>query len=104
MALNDPATKLANKISDIVESKINKKTKKSSVIKTGKVVRIDSEGMPWVSISGSEQETPANGELLSSVKIGDSVSINIENGKCNILGNMDDQSAPTRLRMSPIRR
>lgn len=92
MALNDPATKLANKISDIVESKINKKTKKSSVIKTGKVVRIDSEGMPWVSISGSEQETPANGELLSSVKIGDSVSINIENGKCNILGNMDDPS------------
>ena len=31
MALNDPATKLANKISDIVESKINKKTKKSSI-------------------------------------------------------------------------
>lgn len=92
MALNDPATKLANKISDIVESKINKKTKKSSVIKTGKVVRIDSEGIPWVSISGSEQETPVNGELLSSVKIGDSVSINIENGKCNILGNMDDPS------------
>ncbi len=92
MALNDPATKLANKISDIVESKINKKTKKSSVIKTGKVVRIDSEGTPWVSISGSEQETPVNGELLSSVKIGDSVSINIENGKCNILGNMDDPS------------
>lgn len=92
MALNDPATKLANKISDIVESKINKKTKKSSVIKTGKVIRIDSEGTPWVSISGSEQETPVNGELLSSVKIGDSVSINIENGKCNILGNMDDPS------------
>lgn len=92
MAINDPANKLAEKINDIVDSKIRKKTKKSPVIKSGKVVKIDENGMPWVSVSGSDEATPVNGEALANVKPGDLVSVNIENGKCNILGNPDDPS------------
>lgn len=92
MAINDPANKLAEKINDLVDSKIRKKAKKSPVIKSGKVVKIDENGMPWVSVSGSNQATPVNGEALANVKPGDLVSVNIENGKCNILGNSDDPS------------
>jgi len=92
MAVNDPATKLANKISDIMDSKIRKRTKKASLIKSAKVVKVDTDGMPWVSISGSDQETPVNGEILANAKVGDFVSVSIENGKCNILGNVDDPS------------
>lgn len=92
MAINDPASKLAKKINNLVDLKIRKKAKKSPVIKSGKVVKIDPDGTPWVSVSGSNEATPVNGEVLANIKLGDQVSINIENGKCNILGNPGDPS------------
>ena len=56
------------------------------------VSRVDNEGVVWVHLAGSEQETPT--ALSSSeIKIGDAVNVEWRNNKLYIAGNTSNPSA-----------
>ena len=56
------------------------------------VTRIDDEGVVWVSIAGSDTETPTQA-TSSEIKRGDSVTVQWRNNKLYIAGNYTDPSA-----------
>ncbi len=56
------------------------------------VTRIDDEGVVWVSIAGSDTETPTEA-TSSEIKRGDAVTVEWRNNKLYIAGNYSDPSA-----------
>lgn len=70
------------------------KTSQTKPTKVGpaRVTRIESDGSVWVRLPGSNADTPVNGQLLSTSRVGDTVSVRIENGRLSLVGNA---SAPS---------
>ena len=56
------------------------------------VSRVDSEGVAWVNLAGSEKETPT-ASTSADVKAGDVVTVQWRNNKLYIAGNYSDPSA-----------
>lgn len=56
------------------------------------VSRVDSEGVVWVNLAGSEKETPT-ASTAADVKAGDVVTVQWRNNKLYIAGNYSDPSA-----------
>lgn len=56
------------------------------------VTKIDNEGVVWVSVAGSDIETPT-AEIAAEVKRGDSVNVEWRNNKLYIAGNYSNPSA-----------
>ena len=80
-----------NLIDEIVSSVKTDKTEKSHT-HSAIVSRIDDEGVVWVTIAGSEIETPT-AETSAEVKKGDRVNVDWRNNKLYISGNVSNPSA-----------
>lgn len=57
-----------------------------------RVTRVDEDGMPWVAIAGSDEETPANGSVISEANVGQQVRVSVQGGKLSIVGNATSPS------------
>lgn len=67
-------------------------TKKRNTIHQAEVTRIDNEGRVWVSVAGSDQETPTEA-AASEVSRGDAVNVEWRNNKLYIAGNYSNPAA-----------
>lgn len=57
-----------------------------------RVARVDEDGVPWVAVAGSDEETPANGSVLSEASVGQLVRVSVQGGKLSIVGNASSPS------------
>ena len=57
-----------------------------------RVTRVDEDGVPWVAIAGSDEETPANGSVTSEAQVGQTVRVSVQGGKLSIVGNSTSPS------------
>lgn len=80
-------------ISDFISSLKADETTKNAVHQ-GIVSRVDKEGVVWVTLAGSEKETPTE-STATEVKKGDSVNVEWRNNKLYIQGNYSNPSAGT---------
>lgn len=80
-----------NLIDEIVSAVKNDKPEKNHT-HSAVVSRIDDEGVVWVTIAGSEIETPT-AETSAEVKKGDRVNVDWRNNKLYISGNVSNPSA-----------
>lgn len=69
--------------SDLLHNDDGKRTKTTPA----KVTRVDNSGTVWVALPGGVEETPINGMSTSAVAPGDTVQVDIENGRANLVGN-----------------
>lgn len=60
----------------------------------GQVVRVDSDGTPWVHIFGGAKETPIRNSYITA-KEGDLVNVNIAGGSASITGSSSSPAAST---------
>lgn len=66
------------------------KDKAASDTGTARVTRVDGDGTAWVSIPGSDGETPVNGTSVANVSPGDVVTYRIGDGRLAVTGSVSD--------------
>lgn len=74
--------------SDLLHNDDGKRTRTTPA----KVTRVDNSGTVWVALPGGVEETPINGMSTSEVSAGDTVKVEIENGRANLIGNATSPS------------
>lgn len=80
-----------NVVEELIKS-IQQEPKKQSRAVAAVVARVDGEGVVWVRLAGSEQETPT-ASVSAEVKPGDVVTVEWRNKKLYIAGNYSNPSA-----------
>ncbi|MBQ9005957.1 MAG: hypothetical protein IJ092_06255, partial [Atopobiaceae bacterium] len=85
------ANGLAKSIREYVDAKLEKALRSQTVKRMAEVTRVSDDGTVWVSYPGGETESPAS--TLSSVREGDTVSVEISRGRATVTGNLSDPSA-----------
>lgn len=66
---------------------IGKPAKGTSNTGTASFVRTDENGVGWVRLPGADTDTPINGNLVTDMKPGDTVSYRIDGGRLSVMGN-----------------
>lgn len=80
-----------NLIADFVES-LKTEEPKQTASRTATVTRVDKDGTVWVSVAGSDRETPT-ASTASEVKRGDTVTVEWRNNRLHVSGNQTDPAA-----------
>lgn len=59
------------------------------------VTKVDGEGVAWVTVAGSDAETPVNGGSVSALGVGQTVRVRVEGGRLWVLGSSSSPSVGT---------
>lgn len=71
---------------------VGRPAKGTSNTGTASFVRTDENGVGWVRLPGADTDTPINGNLVTDMKPGDTVSYRIDGGRLSIMGNATSPS------------
>lgn len=66
---------------------VGRPAKGTSNTGTASFVRTDENGVGWVRLPGADTDTPINGNLVTDMKPGDTVSYRIDGGRLSVMGN-----------------
>lgn len=87
MPSNTLTSLMIDTFEDILDEKVTG-IQKSGSSRAGKVLRVDDNGLTWVHLEGGVSETPINGSMIAKNAPGDTVLVNISDGRCSIVGNI----------------